>query len=183
MHSYSYATGHFPALNVLVNNAGIQKRLDLCAGAGALAGFENEIEINLTAPIHLSALFFPQLANQSEAAIINISSGLGFIPLAFMPVYCATKAALHSFSLSLRRQLRDTTVRVFEIIPPTSDTELDHGARSQHGGERGIPPAEVAQAALQALAANQYELAVGQAEGLRMGARTQPEEIFKRMNG
>jgi uncharacterized oxidoreductase len=180
---FDYATGQFPSLNVLVNNAGIQKRLDLRAGAGALSGFEDEIETNLTAPIHLSALFFPHLARQPEAAILNISSGLGFIPLAFMPVYCATKAALHSYSLSLRRQLRDTPVRVFEIIPPTTDTELDHGARSQHGGERGILPAEVAQATLQALAADQYEQAVGQAEGLRMGARTQPEEFFKRMNG
>jgi len=181
---FEWATGQFPALNVLVNNAGIQRQIDLCAGADSLLDGEDEIEINLTAPIHLSTLFIPHLARQSEAAIINVSSGLGFIPLAFMPVYCATKAALHSFSLSLRRQLRDTPVKVFEIIPPTVDTELDRGARSRRGqADRGIPPSEVAQATLQALAVDEYELAVGRAQGLRMGARTEPEQFFDRING
>jgi uncharacterized oxidoreductase len=179
-----YAFSHFPTLNVVVNNAGIQKRVDLRAWDEALLSGEDEIEINLKAPIHLSTLFIPHLLHQSEAAILNISSGLGFIPLAFMPVYCATKAAIHSFSLSLRRQLRDTPVKVFEIIPPTTDTELDRGARSRRGqADRGIPPKEVAQATLQALAADEYEFAVGRAQGLRQGARTEPEEFFKRMNG
>lgn len=181
---FEFATSQFPSLNMLVNNAGIQRQIDLRAGAADLLGGEDEIEINLTAPIHLSALFVPQLARQPEAAILNISSGLGFIPLAFMPVYCATKAALHSFSLSLRRQLRDTTVKVFEIIPPTTDTELDHGARSsREQADRGIPPGQVAAATLQALAADEYEMAVGRAQGLRMGARSEPEQFFDRMNG
>jgi uncharacterized oxidoreductase len=181
---FEWATGQFPSLNVLVNNAGIQRQIDLRRGVDSLLGDEDEIETNLAAPIHLSAWFIPQLARQAEAAIVNISSGLGFIPLAFMPVYCATKAAIHSFSLSLRRQLRDTPVRVFEIIPPTTDTELDRGARDRRGqADRGIPPGEVAQATLQALATNAYEFAVGRAEGLRMGARTEPEESFRRMNG
>jgi uncharacterized oxidoreductase len=181
---FDWATSQFPSLNVLVNNAGIQQQIDLRAGADSLLNVEDEIEINLTAPIHLSALFIPQLARQAEAAIINISSGLGFVPLAFMPVYCATKAALHSFSLSMRRQLRDTPVKVFEIIPPTTDTELDRGARSRREqADRGIPPGEVAQATLQALAADEYELAVGRAQGLRMAARNEPEQFFERMNG
>jgi uncharacterized oxidoreductase len=64
-----------------------------------------------------------------ESAIVNVSSGLGIVPLDIVPIYSATKAALHSFSVSLRKQLANTTVKVFEILPTIVDTELDQGAR------------------------------------------------------
>jgi len=89
---------------------------------------------------------------QKEAAIVNVSSGLAFIPLAAVPLYCATKAAMHSFSLSLRHQLKETSIKVFEIIPPIVDTDLHKGARERRGQEdRGIKPEEVALAILRAL--------------------------------
>jgi uncharacterized oxidoreductase len=181
---FDWATGNFRNLNILVNNAGIQRQIDFRTGAADLTTGEDEIETNLRAPIHLSALFIPHLVAQQAAAIVNVSSGLGFIPLATVPVYCATKAALHSFSLSLRHQLRETPVKVFEIIPPTVDTELDKGARQRRGQrDRGIQPEEVAQATLRALAADEYELAVGRAQSLRTGARNEPERLFQMMNG
>lgn len=181
---FRWATQEYPDLNVLVNNAGIQRQIDLTQGAEELLEGEDEVEINLCVPILLSAMFTPHLMNQGNAAIVNMSSGLGFIPIAFMPVYSATKAALHSFSLSLRHQLRNSPIKVFEIIPPTVDTELDKGARGRRGQvDRGIPSVEVAQATLQALAADDYELAVGRAEGLRMAARSDPETYFRRING
>jgi uncharacterized oxidoreductase len=100
-----------------------------------------------------------------------------------MPVYCATKAAIHSFSLSLRHQLRDTSIKVFEIIPPTVDTELDRGARDRRGqADRGIKPAEVAEATLKALTEDEFEAAVGGAQFLRMGARRDPEGVFHTIN-
>ena len=115
---------------------------------------------------------------------MNVSSGLGFVPLTIMPVYCATKAAIHSFSWSLRHQLRKTKVKVFEVIPPTVDTELDRGARGQRRQEyRGISPDDVAEATLSGLAKDEYEIAVGQAQGLRTGTRQEAEQIFQRMNG
>ena len=170
-------------LNILINNAGIQKEIDFKKGATDLQGEENEIEINLQAPVHLSALFIPFLMEQEEAAIINITSGLGFIPIAIMPLYCATKAALHSFSISLRHQLRETAIKVFEIIPPTTDTGLDRGARQNRGQtDRGIEPGIVAEATLTAIAQDEYEAAVGQAQFLRMGARNEPERIFGMIN-
>jgi uncharacterized oxidoreductase len=138
----------------------------------------------LEAPVHLSALFIPHLMKQEEAAIVNVSSGLGFIPLTIVPVYCATKAAIHSFSWSLRHQLRKTSVRVFEVILPTVDTELDRGARGRRRQEyRGIPASEVAEATLAGLAKDESEIAVGQAQGLRAGTRQQAGQIFQRMNG
>ena len=120
---------------------------------------------------------------QKESAIINVSSGLGFVPLAICPVYCATKAAVHSFCISLRHQLKNTSIKVFEIIPPIVDTELDKGARDKRGQEdRGIPPSEVAVAALKGIEKDEFEIAVGMAQNLRKGARANPEQTFNNMN-
>lgn len=180
---YDWASSNFKNINILVNNAGIQRMVDLKKGTRDLFNGEDEIDINFTAPVHLSAYFIPELLKRKEAAIINISSGLGFVPIASMPVYCATKAAIHSFSLSLRHQLRDTPVKVFEIIPPIVDTELDKGARGERGQpDRGIPPSEVALATLKAMENDEYEVAVGMAENLRMGSRKDPEQTFKNIN-
>jgi uncharacterized oxidoreductase len=100
-----------------------------------------------------------------------------------MPVYCATKAALHSFTVSLRHQLRNTPVKVFEIIPPTVDTDLDKGARDRRGQkDRGISALEVATAVIKALEKDDYEKAIGMAEGIRTAVRNNPEQIFQRMN-
>ncbi len=101
-----------------------------------------------------------------------------------MPVYAATKAAIHSLSLSLRHQLRRTTIKVFEIVPPTVDSDLEHGRRQRHGiADRGIEPRVVAAATLQALSADAFETAVAGADFLRMGARKEPEQVFLRING
>ena len=115
---YHWVIENHKDFNILINNAGVQKAIDFKKGTTDLQGDENEININLQAPVHLTAQFVPHLMTQKEAAIVNISSGLAFIPITIMPVYCATKAALHSFTLSLRYQLRDTSIKVFEIIPP-----------------------------------------------------------------
>jgi uncharacterized oxidoreductase len=157
--------------------------IDLKKGINELSAGEDEIEVNLKACVHLSALFIPLFLKKEEAAIINVSSGLCFVPIAMMPVYCATKAAIHSFTQSLRHQLRDTSIRVFEVIPPTVDTELDKGARTRRRQEdRGIPPVEVAKATLKALENNQYEVTIGMAENLRMGAMANPEQVFQNIN-
>ena len=179
---FDWVSSNFSQTNILINNAGIQRMIDLKKGAGELFDGEDEIEVNLKAPAHLSAYFIPLLSKHKEAAIINISSGLAFIPLAAMPVYCATKAAIHSFSLSLRHQLRDTSIKVFEIMPPMVDTELDKGTRGERGEDRGIPPSEVARATIKALENNEYEVAVGMAQNLRTGARNNPEQLFQNMN-
>ena len=113
---FVWAKDNFPDLNVLINNAGIQKMVNLQERYSALLKGENEIETNFVAPIHLASYFIPLFLKRKEAAIINVSSGLGFVPIAAMPVYCATKAAIHSYTISLRYQLKDTCVKVFEIV-------------------------------------------------------------------
>src|SRR5438132_3103306 len=118
-----WATRQFPALNVIVNNAGIQRRVRL-ADPEPWEETHQELVTNLEAPIHLARLFIPHLLKQPCAAIMNVTSGLSFSPLANVPIYCATKAALHSFTLSLRHQLKETPIQVIEIIPPAVDTDL-----------------------------------------------------------
>ncbi|MGB8658587.1 MAG: SDR family oxidoreductase [Candidatus Zixiibacteriota bacterium] len=180
---FKSVTAEFETLNILVNNAGIQRQLDLKKGEADLRKGENEIRINFEAPVYLSALFIPHLIDRKESAIINVSSGLAFVPLAIVPIYCATKAAIHSFSLSLRHQLAGTGVKVFEVIPPTVDTELDRGAREERGQkDRGIQPQEVAKATLKGIANDEFEIAIGMAQNLRMASRTDPDKAFQQMN-
>jgi len=181
---FEWVIEKFPTLNMLVNNAAIQKQIDFVKGVDLHLAGENEIGINFSAPVELSTLFIPHLMEQDEAAIVNVSSGLGFVPLAMMPVYCATKAALHSFSWSLRHQLRKTNIKVFEVIPPTVDTELDRGAREKRKQEhRGIPPIEVAEATLAGLAKDVFEITIGQSQDLRTRTPREAEDLFERMNG
>ena len=180
---YNWVKDNYKDLNILVNNAGIQKMINLKKGTQDLFSGENEIETNFTAPVHLSAYFIPLLLKQNEAAIINVSSGLGFVPIAAMPVYCATKAGIHSFTISLRHQLRDAPIKVFEIVPPAVDTELGKGTTEEGEQEyRGIPPSEVAKATLKALEKDEYELVIGEAKDLVIGARNNPEQVFQNLN-
>lgn len=112
----------FPALNVVIHNAGIMRPESIRSGATADA--EAIVATNLLGPIRLTAALLPHLLTQPRAAILTVSSGLAFVPLALTPTYCATKAAIHSWSQSLRWQLKDTSVQVIEIIPPYVQTEL-----------------------------------------------------------
>jgi uncharacterized oxidoreductase len=165
-----------PSVNVLVNNAGIQQRLQL-VGAD-WAAVKSEIAVNLEAPIHLSMLLAPSLARQRTPAIVNVTSGLAFVPLASVPIYCATKAAFHSFTLSLRRQLADTPLQVIEIIPPAVDTDL--GGPGLH--TFGVRLEEFADAAATRLAAGDTEITYGFAEQAARASRAELETMFARMN-
>ena len=175
---FDWINSNFNNFNILINNAGIQRAIDLKKGVDGLQG-EDEIEVNLKAPIYLTGLLVPLLLKQEESAIINVSSGLGFVPIASMPIYCATKAAIHSFTISLRYQLKDTSIKGFEIIPPTVDTELDKGRR---GSYRGIDPSEIGKATLIGVENDNFEITVGESEGLRTVSKLNFGQIFSRMN-
>jgi uncharacterized oxidoreductase len=119
----------FPDLDILVNNASVQRYIDLTKGYKELTSGDDEIAINLIATVELTALFIGRLMMQPSAAIINVSSGLGFTPMLNTPVYSATKAAVHTYSLVLREQLKATSVRVVEVVPPMVDTDLNKAGR------------------------------------------------------
>jgi uncharacterized oxidoreductase len=121
------AASEFPSLNVLVNNAGIIRAEKLLEQQPDLADAEAIVRTNLLGPVRLTAALLPLLRRQTHSAIVNVSSGLAFLPLTITPTYCATKAAMHSYSLSLRYQLRNTTTEVLELIPPYVATNLMSG--------------------------------------------------------
>lgn len=123
----------FPALNVLINNAGIMAREDLLADPVDLAIAEATIATNILGPIRLTAALLPHLRAQAAAAVMNVTSGLAFVPLSATPAYSASKAAMHSWTQSLRYLLRETSVEVIEIAPPGVQTELTPG-QSQRSG-------------------------------------------------
>lgn len=114
----------FPSLNVLVNNAGIMRNENLRAQPDGLTDMEATITTNLLGPIRLTAALLPLLQKQPMATVMTVSSGLAFVPLAMTPTYCATKAAIHFYTQSLRYQLKDTAVEVLELIPPYVQTTL-----------------------------------------------------------
>lgn len=175
---FEWAVSEFPGLNVLVNNAGIQRRVDLALNDEGWAATESEIAINLEAPIHLTRLLAAHLAERQQAAIVNVTSGLSFVPLANVPVYCATKAALHSVTLSLRWQLKEKNVEVVEIIPPAVDTDLQ--APGLH--TFGVNVDEFADAVFAQLEKGEIEIAYGTAQLSRTASPEQGEQIFERMN-
>lgn len=114
----------FPRLNVVINNAGIMRAEDLVTDTVDLTDAEATVTTNLLGPIRLNAALLPHLRALPRAAILNVSSGLAFVPRADTPTYNATKAAIHSYSQSLRFQLRETSVQVHELVPPYVQTEL-----------------------------------------------------------
>jgi uncharacterized oxidoreductase len=118
----------YPALNVLINNAGIMRVEKLQAQQEDLADAESIVATNLLGPIRLTAALLPLLGRQPWSAIMNVSSGLAFVPMARTPTYCATKAAIHSYTQSLRYQLRGSATEVLELIPPYVATHLLDGA-------------------------------------------------------
>jgi len=133
----------FPDFDVLVNNAGIQRHIDLKKGLDEIRSGGDEIGINFTAPVELTSLFVRHLITRPTAAIINVTSGLGFMPMPHTPIYNATKAAMHTYTLALRQQLKGTLVKVVEIVPPMVDTGLNSEGRDRHRMKfRGISVAD-----------------------------------------
>lgn len=170
-----------PKLDVLINNSGIQRNLDLLNEELSLEALGEEIDTNLNGLIWTTAAFLPLLKQNTPASIVNVSSGLGYSPLAMMPVYGATKAAVNSLSLSLRHQLRDSQIQVINLAPPAVESELDQGRRGSNG-----PPVmtldSFVEAAIQALQSGEEDIAIGMAEQLRQGSRSDPAGTFARMN-
>jgi uncharacterized oxidoreductase len=172
-----WVTGAHPSLDVLVNNAGVQRYPNLLTSE-PWADTASEIAINIEAPIHLTRLLLPHLTSRPAAAVVNITSGLSLVPLARAPVYSATKAALRSFTRSLRHQLAATRVEVIEILPPAVDTDL--GGPGLH--TFGVPVEEFADAAFAGLERGEQEIAYGFAEQARGASPADLEALFARIN-
>ena len=165
----------FPALDMLVNNAGIMRNLDLNRERD-LADVTREIEINLMGPVRMVQQFLPHLKTRPGALIVNVSSGLAFVPMPVAPVYCATKAAIHSFSQSLRVQLSGTNVTVIELAPPGVETKLFRGEfEKETRGQKPMAVDELARRAIAGIEAGKREIRPGQSNLLKALSRLAPQ--------
>ena len=172
-----------PALNVLVNNAGIMKAEDVLADPFDLSDCEATVAVNLLGPIRLTAALLPHLSRRPAAAVVNVTSGLAFVPRADTPTYSATKAAMHSYTQSLRFLLRGTPVQVIELAPPLVATDLTPGQRSN---PRAMPLDEFIRESMGLLAADSTapEVLVERVKLQRNAeARGDHDKIFAMING
>ena len=120
----SQAMENYPDINVLINMAGVMSEEKLSEEHGDISAAESMIAINLIGPLRLTSLFLPFLLAKPNGVVMNVTSGLAFVPLNLNPTYCATKAAIHSYTQSLRYQLKDTPLEVLELVPPYVATTL-----------------------------------------------------------
>src|SRR6202043_3683342 len=181
---YEEVTKQFAELNILINNAGIMREINLHDTAGSLEDITREIEINLSGPIRMVKQFLPHLKTKSVAAIMNVSSSLAFVPLPISPVYCATKAGLHSFTESLRVQLKKTKVKVFDLTPPATKTELLEGDFDVEDmkGASIMKVEDMVKVAVKGMQTDRFEIRPGQANQLKMMSRVAPGFILKQMS-
>ena len=171
---YNWISENHSDLNVLVNNAGIQYWMNI-SDSGFYKKAEEEIETNLLAPIHLTTLFTNL---KSLNTIVNVTSGLAFVPLSRVPVYCATKAFMRSFTLSLRHMLKSTKIEVIEMIPPALNTDL--GAKGIHDGHPAV--SEFVESVFQQMKEGKTELTFGTSESRARANNDTIAEYFSRMN-
>jgi len=169
-----------PSLNAVFHNAGIMKMENLLEAQDAVA--EATIATNLLGTIRLNTALLPHLLQQKQAAIVTVTSGLAFIPLTPFPTYCATKAALHSYTESLRHQLRNTSVQVHELAPPYVQTELI-GAR-QATDPQAMPLKEFINESMQIFtrSPDAPEILVERVKPLRFAQRGDYDAFFKQFN-
>lgn len=176
-------TQAFPALKVLINNAGIMRKLSFLGTAGDLTDLTRAIDINLDGPIRMVAEFLPHLKKQNNAALLNMSSGLAFVPFPISPVYSATKAGLHAFTLALRVQMRNQPIKIFELCPPAIETPLLRGDFDavDMGSIGGMDVARLAQATHDGMQRDRLEIRPGLGNILKLMSRVAPAFILGRL--
>ncbi len=161
-----------PTTDVLVNNAGVFQFRNLTTPTKDLDGLTKEIDINLSGPIRtVSALI--GVITQNKGTIINVSSGLAYVPIQCAPIYCATKAAIHSYTISLRYQLQSAGVEVVELMPPAVKTEMT-SELPEDGDFKLITTQELIDATMKGLRAGKTEIRPGQANQLQFMSRLAP---------
>ncbi|GGA25555.1 SDR family oxidoreductase [Paenibacillus physcomitrellae] len=175
---FEQVTKDHPNVNVLINNAGVMRYLDLPVNE-PWKDTAAEIATNVEAPIHLSMLFAEYFKGKDNAAIMNITSGLSHVPLAVTPIYSATKAAIYSFTLSLRKQLEKHGVQVIEICPPLTNTDL--GVPGSNTA--GVAVDEFIDALFKGFAEGKQQVTYGWSQLTTEATPAEREQIFNQLNG
>ncbi len=176
---YEKISIEFPKLNILINNAGLMNKLDLQEEL-SYEELTKEMNTNFNGSVYMTTQFLPLLKKQKMASIINITSALAFVPMAYSPIYCASKAALHSFTKSLRIQLKDTNIKVFEIAPSVTKTAM--GDSFSEKDMKIITTKTVVDTAIKAINKGKNEIGVGQTTALKILNRISPSFALKLIN-
>jgi uncharacterized oxidoreductase len=169
----------FPKLDVLMNNAGIMLHKNLKVPVADLEGLTTEMDINLGGVVRMTSAFIDILTT-NKGTLINVSSGLAFVPLSSAPIYCATKAAVHSYTQSLRFQLEESGVEVIELMPPAVKTDLSADIANGDGFTL-ITTAELVKQSFASLKAGDLEIRPGQARILALMRRLAPDFINRQL--
>jgi uncharacterized oxidoreductase len=171
----------FPALDTLVNNAGIMRNLNLNQDR-ALPDVTQEINTNLSGPIQMVQAFLPHLKSCKSALIVNVSSGLAFVPFPLSPVYSASKAGMHAFTRCLRVQLRSSGVTVVELAPPGVETPLFRGEfATEMKGQKGMDVSLLVRKTIAGIEAGKTEIRPGLSNVLYLLSRLAPQLSFGQM--
>jgi uncharacterized oxidoreductase len=181
---YRLVIKEFPALNMLINNAGIMRKINLQDSGADLVDITLEMETNLMGPIRMVKQFLPHLKLQPWAAIVNVTSALAFTPFPISPIYCATKAGLHSYTQSLRVQLKNTSIKVFELAPPSINTRMQEAFSP--ADIKGVPTMstnKLVQKAIKGFQADRTEILPGLSKVMRMISRLAPGLGVKSASG
>ncbi len=177
----TWIKAEFPACDTLINNAGIMRNLNLNQ-AHSLIDVTREIDTNLSGPVQMVQEFLPHLKSRPNALIVNVSSGLAYIPFPLSPIYSASKAGIHAFTRCLRVQLKGTNVRVVELAPPLVETKLTAGEfDTEMKGQKGMAADVLARKAIAGIEAGKLEIRPGLSSMLYLMSRLLPSLPFGQM--
>ena len=168
----------YNGIDMLINNAGVFEKVDYTKSIDSFEIQEREINIDLISPLRMIHHFLPMIKSRKEGAIINVSSGLAYVPLTLAPAYSASKAGLHAWTRSFRYQMAGTSVKVFELMPPLVETDMV----KDFEGQKMMKPDKLAQDFIKGLLSDTMEITPGQSSQLRMMSRLAPNFIFKAVN-
>ncbi|AKD58261.1 SDR family oxidoreductase [Spirosoma radiotolerans] len=176
---YDKVIKEFPDLNILINNAGEMRKISL-HHPHELTDITREVEINLMGPIRMVQQFLPHLKTKTNAAILNVSSGIALMTFPISPIYSASKSGLRAYTQALRVQLKHTGISVFELIAPGSSTPLNDKFQQEDGFSANalMAPEKIVDAAIKGMQQDQAEIYPGLAKLMRVLSRVAPKFIL-----
>ncbi len=179
---FQQVTQQFPELNIIINNAGIMRNMNLQDTSMDLENITREIDINLSGTIRMVHQFLPYLKTKQSAAIINISSGLAFIPFPASPVYSAAKSGVHAYTRVLRLQLKNTSVKVFELAPPGTETPLMNDFEGMVDENQNMKVDKMVSIAIDGIKKDKLEIRPGLSNVLKLMSRVAPNFVLNFLN-
>jgi len=171
---YKEVTQAFPQLNILINNAGLMRQLDLQEATLDLDNINCEISTNLSGTIDMVHRFLPHLLQQKTAAIVNVSSGIAFVPYSIAPIYSAAKAGVHAYTQALRLQLNKTSVKVFELMPPGVKTNIHNNWKLKPPERRLMQVDKMVEESVRGILKDKTEIRPGLTKMIQLMSRLAP---------